>query len=81
MVLELKPETERLLREELSKGHFESIDEIILRGINTRLGSPVSDRPTARTAIEAAARMRASRTGNKLPPGMTLKELIEEGRD
>ena len=36
MSVDLKPETERLVREELSHGHFESVDEIIILGIRAR---------------------------------------------
>ena len=31
--MELKPETERLVREALSRGHFHSVDEIIVEGV------------------------------------------------
>jgi len=33
MPLSLKPETERLVHDELRQGHFRSVDEIILHGI------------------------------------------------
>ncbi|MBN8734385.1 MAG: hypothetical protein J0L64_27870 [Acidobacteria bacterium] len=33
MPLNLKPETERLVHDELSLGHFRSVDEIIVQGI------------------------------------------------
>ena len=81
MVVELKPETERLLQEELSKGHFESVDEIILRGIGTRLGRPLSDKPRTESLSEIGRKMREDRKHNVLPPGVTIKQLIEEGRD
>jgi Arc/MetJ-type ribon-helix-helix transcriptional regulator len=32
-MVELKPETERLVREELAQGHFGSVDELIEQGI------------------------------------------------
>jgi len=31
--MQLKPETERLVKEEISRGHFESVDEIIAQGV------------------------------------------------
>ena len=33
MTVELKPETERLVREAISRGHFHSVDEIIVEGV------------------------------------------------
>lgn len=32
--MELKPETERLVKEELQLGHFHSVDELIVQGVN-----------------------------------------------
>ena len=31
--VELKPETERLVREEIQRGHFDSLDELIVQGV------------------------------------------------
>jgi len=33
MTVELKPETERLVQEELRRGHFHSVDEVIVQGV------------------------------------------------
>lgn len=33
MTVELKPETERLVREEISSGHVHSVDELIVHGV------------------------------------------------
>ena len=33
MTVELKPETERLVREEIQSGHFQSVDELIVQGV------------------------------------------------
>ena len=82
MIFELKPETERLLQQELSNGHFTSVDEIIIRGIQSRPGNPLSNQPLSKSRAQAAvADMRASRQGNRLPDGITIKQLIDEGRD
>ena len=32
-MLELKPETERLVQEEIESGHFQSVDEVIVQGV------------------------------------------------
>jgi len=31
--VELKPETERLVQEEIQRGHFHSVDELIVQGV------------------------------------------------
>ena len=36
MSIEIKPETERLVQEEIQKGHFRSVDEIIVEGVQAR---------------------------------------------
>jgi Arc/MetJ-type ribon-helix-helix transcriptional regulator len=33
MKIDIAPETERIVREELSSGHFKSVDELILSGV------------------------------------------------
>ena len=33
MMVELKPETERLVREELRSGHVQTVDELIVHGV------------------------------------------------
>ena len=36
MSIEIKPETERLIQEEIQNGHFRSVDEIIVEGVHAR---------------------------------------------
>ena len=36
MSIEIKPETERLVQEEITKGHFHSVDEIIIEEVQSR---------------------------------------------
>jgi hypothetical protein len=36
MTINLKPETERLVQEELQNGHFRSVDEMIVEGVQAR---------------------------------------------
>ena len=36
MSIEIKPETERLVQEEIQNGHFRSVDEIIIEGVQAR---------------------------------------------
>ena len=34
MTVELKPETERLVQEEIRSGHFRSVDDLIVQGVH-----------------------------------------------
>ena len=34
MSIDIKPETERLVHEEIQRGHFRSVDELIVEGVN-----------------------------------------------
>jgi hypothetical protein len=34
MTIQLKPETERLVQEELRKGHFQTVDDLIVEGVH-----------------------------------------------
>jgi Arc/MetJ-type ribon-helix-helix transcriptional regulator len=34
VTVELKPETERLVQEEIKSGHFHSVDELIVQGVH-----------------------------------------------
>ena len=60
MTIDIKPETERVVREELRDGHFQSVDELILSGVqawrerNLRPAENGTD-----TAAPSAARDRA----------------------
>jgi hypothetical protein len=36
MTIDIKPETERLVLAELQRGHFRSVDEIIVEGVEAR---------------------------------------------
>ena len=81
MTINLKPETERLVQQELHNGHFRSVDEIIVYGVQSRReGKPLSPEVRRKTAAEAVAHIRELRQGNQLPAGVTIKDLINEGR-
>ena len=81
MTIELKPEQERLLREALGEGRFNSIDEALdsaLKLIMTPIVAPLGNNDL--TQAQAAARLRELRKGTVLPAGTTIRELIEHGR-
>jgi hypothetical protein len=81
MIINLKPETERLVQEELQNGHFRSVDEMIVEGVQARRESkPLSPGVRRKTPAEAVAHIRELRRGNRLPAGVAIKDLINEGR-
>jgi hypothetical protein len=81
MTISLKRDTERLVREELQNGHFRSIDEMIVQGVQSRReGKRLSRQAPRKTPAEAVAHIRQLRKGNRLPAGLTIKDLINEGR-
>ena len=81
MTIELKPEQERILREALREGRFGTVDEA-LDTVLKSIASPIAATNLAdhRTPAEAAARLRELRRGTILPPGATIRSLIEQGR-
>lgn len=83
MTIILKPETELLVRQELQTGHFQSIDEMIVEGVHARRGKePVSLTVDhgKKTPAQAVEHIRQARQGSRLPPGVTVRDLIDEGR-
>lgn len=64
MTIDIKPETERVVREELREGHFRSVDELILSGVQAwrerNLQPGVRGTGAAAPVARADARDRAS---------------------
>ena len=80
MTIDLKPETERLVQEEIRSGHFHSIDELILEGVRAwreknrpHRANPAQRRQAVARAL-AFARNRAISLG-----GISIRQLIHEG--
>ena len=66
MSIELKPETERLVQEEIQSGHFQSVDELIVRGVQAlreKSSAQSTSTQTNGTVAEAVARLRTLRKG------------------
>jgi hypothetical protein len=87
MTITLKPETERLVQQELQSGHFQNVDEIIVEGVEARRGKqPISQLKGFRlsggtkTPAQAGEDIRRISRGKRLPPGVTIRDLIDEGR-
>ena len=75
MVIEVKPETERLVREEIESGHIRSIDDLIVEGVHA---VRARTSPPAGQCADAAARLRELRKGITLG-GLRIRDLAHEG--
>ncbi len=51
MTVELKPETERLVQEEIQKGRVHSVDELIVRGVRALREELVAGAPKPRKSL------------------------------
>jgi hypothetical protein len=81
MTINLKPDTELLVQEELRNGRFHSVDEMIVEGVQARRERKrLSADVPRKSRAEAVAHIRELRQGNRLAPGVTIKDLINEGR-
>jgi Arc/MetJ-type ribon-helix-helix transcriptional regulator len=77
MPIQLSPESERLVEQEIASGRFHSVDEIIQQGILAKN----EESELWRKHREAIARTLDFARNKALPlNGITIKELIEEGR-
>ena len=80
MTVELTPETERLVKEEIELGHFRSVDEVINSAVETlRIRYRGATGTTRKTPAEAIAHIRQLREGVSLA-GLKIKDLMNEGR-
>ena len=80
MTINVKPKTVRLVQEEIQSGHFRSVDDIIVEGVQAwrekHRSNQIGPEP-GRKAVEDAlafAKERAIPLG-----GISIKELIHEG--
>jgi Arc/MetJ-type ribon-helix-helix transcriptional regulator len=78
MLLEVSQETERIVRQEIASGRFRSADEIIQKGIDARESEFEVER--SQRHQEAMERTRDFIANPIRLEGVTIKELIEEGR-
>jgi Arc/MetJ-type ribon-helix-helix transcriptional regulator len=83
MTIELNPQQERMLRQAMRRRPFRSVDEALdaaLSLINAPAVDPASPVPSPQARMDAVARIRDLRKGNRLPDGMTIRAMIDEGR-
>jgi putative addiction module CopG family antidote len=77
MTVELKPEQQRMIQEQLASGQFKSVDEVLTAALG-RL--PHQERRSDQAAVERMIEF--ARTHSvKLPAGETVEALVREMRD
>ena len=80
MSIKLKRETERLLQEEIQRGRFESLDDLIVDIVlewRKKLHIPEASPVTRDKAVERA--LHSARTRAIPLEGISIKELLHEG--
>jgi Arc/MetJ-type ribon-helix-helix transcriptional regulator len=78
MTITLKPETERLINEELKSGHYKDAEEVIQRALQTLHATHQAAPSKVQECQEAAVRICELRKGVILG-GLKIKDLIHEG--
>jgi Arc/MetJ-type ribon-helix-helix transcriptional regulator len=78
MTITLKPDTERLINEELKRGHYKDAEEVIQRALQTLHATHRASLSQVSECQEAAARIRELRQGVTLG-GLKIQDLIHEG--
>jgi hypothetical protein len=77
MTIEItRPEIELLIQERLQTGAFMDAEDVILRALQSSASEPAFDK---QRALAAGARIRELSKGLTLG-GLTIRELIDEGR-
>lgn len=47
MTIDIKPETQELIQDEICRGHFRTVDEMIVEGVNARRGKYPTTAPSS----------------------------------
>ncbi len=80
MTINVKPETEQLVRQEIQSGHFSSVDEIIAEGVHARREKQSSERMASDERTRAVDKaLEFARHKAISLAGTSIKELIHEG--
>jgi hypothetical protein len=80
MTINIKPETERLVKEELQSGHFDSVDQLIVQGVLAWRQTHPSMRVGADQRNRAVDQALAFAKDRAIPlGGISIKDLIHQG--
>jgi Arc/MetJ-type ribon-helix-helix transcriptional regulator len=79
-----RPELERMVREEIQTGHFRNAEDLLTEALHAWREKHRQETPSSSTLERyrlAAEHIHELRKGNFLPDGVTIRDLINEGRD
>ncbi len=74
MTVELKPEQEQMIQEQLASGQFRSVDEVLTTALSRLPHKHRSNHNAVARMIEFS-----SQHSVKLPPGETVEDLVRQG--
>lgn len=77
-MVELKPEHERIIRQQLATGHFSSVDEVLATALASLPHDRRFDRENRREAVRRMIEF-AEKRFIQLPPGERIGDLVHEG--
>ena len=78
MTIELKPEQEQIIQQQLASGHFKSIDEVLATALASLPDFRRFDRESRREAVRRMIEF-AEKRFIQLPPGERIGGLVHEG--
>ncbi|HTQ11115.1 MAG TPA: hypothetical protein VMI31_13695 [Fimbriimonadaceae bacterium] len=80
MTINVKSETEQMVRNEIQNGHFQTVDEIIVEGIQSWREKHLTHQVDSEQRRKAVAEALAFACERAIPlDGISIKELIHEG--
>lgn len=78
MTVELKPEQERMIQEQLASGKFNSVDEVLTTALASLPRERSFEGEHRREAVQRMIEF-AEKRFIKLPPGERIGDLVHEG--
>lgn len=85
MTVDLNPDVEALVRRAVASGRLSRPEDAVQEALSLwaeqeRRKAAAPDQRPKLTPEQAVAKLRELRKGNFLPPGVTIRDLIDEGR-
>lgn len=78
MTIELKPEQERIIQQQLASGHFRSVEEVLSTALASLPEVHDIDQGSRREAVRRMIEF-AEKRFIRLPPGERIRDLVHEG--
>jgi Arc/MetJ-type ribon-helix-helix transcriptional regulator len=78
VTIELKPEQEQIIRQQIASGQFKSVDEVLSTALASLPGIRCRDRESGSDAVRRLIEF-AEKRFIQLPPGETINDLVHQG--